>query len=335
MTDVSSATKRAYLIAEIGLNHNGDLTLARKMVDAAKAAGADAVKFQLYSSKHFIHPDAKLGNGSLQDFFAQFELKPAEWEALASHTRSCGLEFFCSIFDFPSVDLYSKLAPSIIKIASCDINNRPLMQYAAQAIPGAITWISTGTASELEVESLVAWGKTNLNQMGIFQCVSCYPAKPEEYNLNLIPSWKKKFNLPVGVSDHTPGIAVSIASVTLGARAIERHFTLSHDLPGPDQKISLEPGVFSAMAQAIREVESAMGDGVKRALPSEEGPRKFGRRGTYLAHDISAGQPLAAGDLLFLRPGVEGPGPDVILTGKKLKANRKALDPILGEDLLG
>lgn len=323
-----SGARRTYLIAEIGLNHNGNLELACKMVDAAKAAGADAAKFQLYDSRHFIHPAAKLGEGSLQEFFKQFELKPEEWAKLAEYTRRCGLDFFCSVFDFPSVDLYATLGPDIIKIASCDINNHPLMKYAAQKIPAATTWVSTGTADESEVQSLVAWGKTHLGRMGIFQCVSSYPAKPEEYNLNVIGSWIKQFSLPVGISDHTAGIGVSIAAVTLGAQSIERHFTIGHDLPGPDQKISLEPETFRAMAKAVREVEVSMGDGIKRALPSEEGPRKFGRRGIYLARDMAAGEELASTDLLYLRPGVDGPAADASLIGKKLKESAKAFEPL-------
>ncbi|MBL8020439.1 MAG: N-acetylneuraminate synthase family protein [Leptospirales bacterium] len=323
--------QRTYLIAEIGLNHNGDLALACKMADAAKAAGADAAKFQLYDSRHFIHPAARLGEGSLQDFFAQFELTPDEWEKLARHTRGIGIDFFCSVFDIPSIDLYAKLDPSIVKIASCDINNRPLMKYASQAIPRAVTWVSTGTANEEEVESLVEWGRSNIGKMGIFQCVSSYPAKPEEYNLNVIGAWARKFNLPIGVSDHTPGIGVSVAACALGAEAIERHFTLSHDLPGPDQKISLEPATFSAMANAIRDVEVSLGDGIKKALPSEEGPRKFGRRGTYLSRDVAAGQKLTASDFLYMRPGLDGPGPDVNLVGRTLKMARKAFDPLTGD----
>jgi len=324
-----------YLIAEIGLNHNGNLDLACQMTLAARGAGAHAAKFQLYDSKHFIHPGAKLGDGLLSDFFGQFELSPDDWRKLADFTRAQGLDFFCSVFDFQSVELYATLKPRLIKIASCDMTNRPLIEYAAKTIPDAPLFISTGTASESEVSELVKWSTQNIKSpIVLFQCVSCYPSKPEDYNLRLVPEWKSRYGVPVGVSDHTEGIGVSVATATLGAVAVERHFTISHDLPGPDQKISLEPSDFAAMSRAVTEALRSLGDGEKRNLPCEEGPRKFGRRAAYLVREKKAGDSLSGKDLLFMRPGVEGPGPEFVFEGRRLRIDKDALDSIGAGDLL-
>jgi N,N'-diacetyllegionaminate synthase len=182
-----------YLIAEIGLNHNGDLDLARKMVDGARAAGAHAAKFQLYSADSFIHPSARLGEGSLQDFFRTFELKPAEWKELADYTIRAGLDFFCSVFDAPSIALYSTLPAACIKIASCDLTNRPLIQRAAAAMPDKPFLVATGCSTESEVDDFAAWFAKNISSpLTLLECVSSYPADPRDYNLALLARWENK-----------------------------------------------------------------------------------------------------------------------------------------------
>lgn len=317
-----------YLIAEIGLNHNGNLDLARQMVDGAKAAGAHAAKFQLYHSDAFIHPDARLGEGSLRDFFRTFELQAGQWSELADYTARAGLDFFCSVFDEPSVQLYSKLPAPCIKIASCDLTNRPLLRTAARAMPGKPFLVATGCCTESEVDEFVAWFNAEISApLVLFECVSSYPADPHDYNLALLGRWKKKFGIQTGLSDHTPGCGTAVAAAVLGACAIEKHFTLDHNLPGPDQKISMNPAEFKTMRDEIARAIAALGGGPKDCHPSEEGPRKFGRRAAYAARDLRAGQTLQEDSLLFMRPG-GGPGAERQWTGKVLRKDLKAFEMV-------
>ena len=309
-----------YLIAEIGLNHNGDFDLARRMADAAHANGAHAAKFQLYRSRDFINPGARLGDGppgSLADFFAQFELQPDEWHRLAAHVREQGLDFFCSVFDRPSLALYAELNARLIKIASCDIDNRMLFEDVLEdfVAPGArdktrpAILFSTGTSDEAEVERALAYIPPETPRV-IFECVSSYPAAPADYNLSVLRRWRQRYRCPVGLSDHTMGNSLSIAAVALGARAIERHFTLDRHMPGPDQSISLDPEDFRRMSSDIAEVFAAGGAGRKTPAESEAAPRKFGRRTIYAAHTIPAGHAPSREDLIAQRPG-GGVSPDV------------------------
>lgn len=291
-----------YLIAEIGLNHNGSLDLARRMVDGAKASGAHAAKFQLYHSDVFLDPRLPLGDGppgSLSGFFRTFELSESDWIKLADHTRASGLDFFCSVFDRPSLDFYPKLSPRLTKIASCDINNRLLLEDCLEL--GLPILLSTGTADESEVARAVAWvGK---HPTVLFQCVSSYPAKPSQYNLNVLTRWREKFNLPLGISDHCSTNAVSFAAVALGACAIEKHFTLDHDLPGPDQKISLNPAGFRDLADGVKTVFESLGDGNKICTPEELPVRSGGRRSVVVNRKMAAGEKIERADLTAWRPG--------------------------------
>jgi len=317
-----------YLIAEIGLNHNGNLELAKKMVDAARTSGAHAAKFQLYTSHSFIHPAARLGEGSLQEFFQTFELEPREWQDLAAYTRSAGLDFFCSIFDEPSIAIYAGLSPCCIKIASCDLTNRPLIEKAARAMPGLPFLTATGCANQLEVDDFASWFSKHIKSpLTILECVSSYPADPRDYNLALLSMWKERYGVQTGISDHTPGCGVAVAAAVLGAVAIEKHFTLDHELPGPDHKISMNPAQFRQMHEEIGRALSALGGGDKQWHQSEEGPRKFGRRAAYAARDLKAGETLREDSLLFLRPG-GGPGPEISWAGKTLRKDVSKLEMV-------
>ncbi|MEQ9366725.1 MAG: N-acetylneuraminate synthase family protein, partial [Leptospirales bacterium] len=239
-----SAGSPPYLIAEIGLNHNGDLDLARRIVDAARTSGAHAAKFQLFQSRAFINPTARLGDGApggLAEFFAQFELDADEWHILAKHTREQGLDFFCSVFDAPSLKFYRELDARLIKLSSCDIDNRMLFEDLETLDPGRLApgseregdaaarsagsspgdpaarrdagpaWavlFSTGTADESEIQRAVSFLDAG-RPRAIFECVSAYPAAPEDYNLAVLESWRERYACPVGISDHTTGNALS------------------------------------------------------------------------------------------------------------------------------
>ena len=293
-----------YIIAEIGLNHNGDVALAEQLIRAARQAGAHAAKFQMFHSELLIAPQATLGEGppgSLVDFFRQFELPAADWKQLAQAARDCGIDFACSVFDFESLQLYASLEPAYVKIASGDVDNRPLLEAAAARLP---VIFSTGTANAAEVEQAVTWLKS-ANQsraFAILQCVSLYPAQPEEYNLAVIPSWKEEYGCPIGISDHCLGNDVSLGAVALGASIVERHFTLDRSLPGPDQSMSIEPAELRALVDAAGRIFSARGDGVKRCLERELPVRQGARRSLHASRAIARGETVHDADLLPLRP---------------------------------
>lgn len=319
-----------YLIAEIGLNHNGQADLARRMIDAAAESGAHAAKFQLFRSDVFINPRAKLGDGapgSLSAFFQQFELKPAEWRAVAEHARTAGLDFFCSVFDAPSLELYRDLGAALLKIASSDLNNQSLFESAAAGPWGLL--ISAGASDEAEVERATGWLPADMPLL-VFECVSHYPAEPEEYNLSALPRWREKFRAPTGLSDHCPQNWTSFAAVALGAAAIEKHFTLNHDLPGPDQKLSATPAQFRELADGARALFLARQDRPRAPAESEAPVRRFGRRSLYAARFIPAGTPLSAADVIAARPGGAGPGADQwqAVLGRRYANDLQAGDPI-------
>ncbi len=319
-----------YLIAEIGLNHNGDADLARRMIDAAAESGAHAAKFQLFRAETFINPRAQLGDGapgSLAAFFQQFELKPEEWRAVAEHSRSAGLDFFCSVFDAPSFELYRDLGARLLKIASSDLTNQSLIEAAAAGPWGVL--ISAGASDESEVERTVSWLPADMPLL-VFECVSHYPAEPDEYNLSALPRWRETFGVLTGLSDHCPANLVSFAAVALGAAAIEKHFTLSHELPGPDQKLSATPAQFRELADGARALFLARRDRPRVPAESEAPVRRYGRRTLYAARRIPAGSPLSADDLIAARPGGAGLGADQrsAALGRSFAHDIQAGDPI-------
>ncbi len=292
-----------YMIAEVGLNHNGDLDLAVEMARSAAHAGASGVKFQLYDSRFFIHPSASLGEeepGSLQRFFRRFELSHREWEKLAREVRALGVDFFCSVFDAPSLQFYRSLEPRLIKVASADVDNRLLLEDAGRM--GVPVLLSTGTAREEEVERARAWIGEDVPLL-LFQCVSAYPASPDDFHLRLLPRWRERFGPLVGLSDHSEGNVISLGAVALGAVAVERHFTLDRNLEGPDQKLSLTPSDFESLVHDSRLVYRSLGSEEKLPGEAEEGVRKHGRRSLALLHPLKEGQPVLRENLVALRPG--------------------------------
>ena len=308
-----------YLIAEIGLNHNGDVSLAERMVDAAREAGAHAAKFQMFQSELLLDAEATLGDGppgSLRTFFRQFELSGSDWKRLSGYTRARGIDFACSVFDTESLAQYAALNPAYVKIASGDVDNRLLLEAAASQLP---VIFSTGTADAQEVDRAVGWVQNCCGgrPFAVLQCVSLYPALPEEYNLSVIPAWIAKYDCPVGVSDHCSGNAVSIGAVAFGACIIERHFTLDRGLPGPDQGMSLEPGELRALAGAASAVFEARGDGRKRCLDREAPVRRGARRSLHTARPVTGGHIFVADDVRALRPsGGISPADAAALVGK-------------------
>ncbi len=319
-----------YIIAEIGLNHNGQEELALRMIEEASRSGAHCVKFQLYKTELFI--DSGSGGESVHDFFRQFELSADAWKRLARAADANGVDFLCSVFDAESLCLYRELldqAPSekhLLKIASTDLTNRILLEQARAMGFGIL--LSTGASSEEEVARTLQWiGKPAV----LFQCVSSYPADPSDYNLNLLPAWKERYGCQVGVSDHCESLTVSVAAAAMGAVAIERHFTIDRGLPGPDQALSSTPDQLRELRQTVEIVQAAKGNGIKSCTDPEQNVRLLGRRSLFYSRSLSAGHRLELDDILALRPGDGVPVDQYTLfMGRVLKHDVQAggrLDP--------
>ena len=314
------------MIAEIGLNHNGDIDLARRMADAACESGANAAKFQLFSPEYFFAENIFLPDGTtLRDYFSKFTLKEGEWILLSDHVHSLGLDFFCSVFDSYSLDFYiNNLNPSLIKTASGDINNRSLIEKAGRT--GLPYILSTGTADENEVENALQW-IPGRNSVILMHCVSSYPARTSDCNLRVLDVWQKKYSLPVAFSDHTLSMTASIVAVGLGAVAVEKHFTIDKKMNGPDQKLSSDPAEFRELVTLCREAYEGLGDGIKKCNESEIPVREGGRRSLYASADINAGEPFTDKNIIPLRPG-GGSGAEKFydFCGRKAAGNYKKGD---------
>ncbi|MBW7858703.1 MAG: N-acetylneuraminate synthase family protein [Leptonema sp. (in: Bacteria)] len=305
-----SSNQIPYIIAEIGLNHNGNVDLAIQMIEQAALSGAHCAKFQMYSTDLFIQKKARLGElqeGSLADFFRQFELKAFEWQRLLKAANSNKIDFLCSVFDFESLLFYKQLLTQngynqfFVKIASTDLTNRQLLDQAKSN--GFQLMISTGASNQVEVDRTIGWVGEPLV---LFQCVSSYPANAADYNLQLISNWQKSYNFQIGVSDHCEDNLISLAGYLMGASVIERHFTIDRNLKGPDQSLSITPHQLKQLYTDLQTLNSAKGSGQKESMASESNVRKFGRRNLYYSHSLSMGTTLSENDIIALRPGGNG-----------------------------
>lgn len=300
--------KGLFIIAEISANHNNDLTIAKKTIDAIAESGADAVKIQTYTAdsltlnannEYFGPRTEGLWKGrTLYDLFSEGSL-PYEWQPeLKKHTEDKGLVFFSSPFDIEAVDFLESMNVPMYKIASPEITDIPLIEHVAKKHKPII--ISTGMASaediHLALETCRNAGNENIT---LLKCTSEYPATPDMANLLTIPDMKSKFGVDVGLSDHTMGSTVPIAAVALGARVIEKHFILDRNLGGPDAAFSMEPHEFKAMVDAAREAYASLGQ-VGYELTERNKNR---RRSLFVAKDIKAGEILTSKNIRSVRPG--------------------------------
>ena len=329
---------RVFVIAEAGVNHNGSLDIARALVGAAVEAGADAVKFQTFRASEVISrhaPKAEYqtrttGDGESQlEMVRKLELSPADHRVLMRHAEERSIAFLSTPFDVPSLRLLAdELGLQMIKIPSGEITNAPFLLEIARTRRKMI--LSTGMSTLGEVETALgvlafgltaaadaipgphaftrafasAEGQSALHaHVSLLHCTTEYPAPHGEVNLRAMDTLGNAFGLPVGLSDHTVGIHIPIAAVARGATIIEKHFTLDRNMPGPDHLASLEPGELAAMVSAIRDVEVALGDGVKRPAASEWKNRDIARRSLVAARAISAGEVMTASDIAAKRPG--------------------------------
>lgn len=302
----------AYVIAEIGANHNRDLDLARRLIDTAADAGADAVKFQTYSGDRIysrrtpaISSLAAVTDKPANEFMEEISL-PREWQLdLGIHARERGVAFFSTPFDHEAVDELAALDVAVLKIASFEIGDLPLIRHAAAT--GRPLIISTGMATLGEIEeALAAVASEGGEQVVLLQCTSMYPAPARLINLRAMDTMRLAFGVPVGLSDHTSGTAVPIAAAGLGATVIEKHFTLDRSLPGPDHAFALEPTELAEMVAGIREVEAALGDGSKHGPSPEEREDLYlvARRSLVTTRSLSAGTVLERDMLMTKRPGL-------------------------------
>ncbi|MBV9302333.1 MAG: N-acetylneuraminate synthase [Acidobacteriaceae bacterium] len=299
------------IIAEAGVNHNGDFALATQLVDAALNAGADAVKFQTFRAAQVASAAAQkagyqmetTGGGESQlAMLSRLELPDEAYRELEKYCRRRGILFLSTPFDEPSVDLLDNLNVPAFKVGSGELTNLRFLRYIANRRKPVI--LSTGMATlnevSLAVNVLCQAGCTGII---VLHCVSAYPAQPADANLRAIATMAADLQLPVGFSDHTLSFEVPIAAAALGASVIEKHITLDPSLPGPDHRSSFDPSDFQKLCQAIRNVEKALGDGVKRPSPNELDVARVARRSLHLSRDLDRGHALRAEDLIACRPG--------------------------------
>ena len=300
-----------FIIAEVGVNHNGDITLARRLIDVAATAGADAVKFQTFQADRLVSPTAPKAEyqqrmtgaeESQWEMLRRLELSQPAHRELQEYAQLRHMLFLSAPFDEESADLLEALGVAAFKIPSGEITNLPFLAYLAHK--GKPMIVSTGMSHLKEVETAVNTIKREGNdKIILLHCVSSYPAAPQEVNLRAIDTMAKTFELWVGFSDHTQGIEIALAAVAVGACVIEKHLTLDRNLPGPDHRISLEPPEFRALVQGIRKVEASLGHGRKEPSASAANTARVARKSLVAARDIPAGTPLTRELIAVKRPG--------------------------------
>lgn len=300
-----------FVIAEAGVNHNGDLAVAKALIDVAVEAGADAVKFQTFHADLLATLDAPKAAYQLQttaaeesqvEMLRRLELSTEAHRELQSHCQRREIVFLSTPFDEAAVDLLDELGVPAFKISSGDLTNSPLLEHVAAK--GKPVIVSTGMSELSEViEAVSVLDAAGCVNPILLHCVTDYPANPADVNLKAMQTLRSAFNLPVGFSDHTEGIDIALAAVALGACVIEKHFTLDRSLPGPDHRASLEPHELRQLLQSIRRVEAALGSGRKVPAPSEIETARVARRSLIAARDIPAGVILKREMIVLRRPG--------------------------------
>lgn len=339
---VVSENSPVYIVAEMSANHLKNYNRAVEIMHLAKEAGADAVKLQTY------RPDTITLNSDKECFLATGELwkgrrlydlyedayTPWEWhEALCDEARKIGIDCFSSPFDFTAVDLMAKLSMPAYKIASYEITDIPLIKYCASK--GKPVIIATGVAQKEDIElAIKACKEENNDQIILLKCVSQYPTKYENVNLNMLKDLKEKFGTVVGLSDHTMGSTVPVAAVALGAKMVEKHLTIKREDGGPDGAFSMEPKEFEQMVRDIRIVEAALGD-KEYHLTEDQIKEREGVRSLFVSKDIKAGEVITAENIKSVRPGIGlHPAKYYEVLGKKAKHDLFFAEPLKEEDYL-
>lgn len=300
-----------FVIAEAGVNHNGDMALARKLIDVAADAGADAVKFQTFTPEELVSDDAlqaeyqvtNTGKEESQiNMLRDLVLPHKEHSALKKYAEEKRLVFLSTPFSMPDADFLETLDIAAYKIPSGELNNLPFLAHIAKKGKPVILSTGMGTLEEVR-EALDVLKKNGATDIAIFHCTSEYPTPPADINLRAMQTLAGEFGLPTGLSDHSEGICVAIAAAALGAQLIEKHFTLDRSLPGPDHKASLEPSELKEMIRCIRVIEQALGSPEKKPSKGELDTAKVSRKSVVARRDIPANTRIAAEDIYIVRPG--------------------------------
>ncbi|MBE5924466.1 MAG: N-acetylneuraminate synthase [Lachnospiraceae bacterium] len=317
-----------YIIAEAGVNHNGDIDIALQMIDKAKECGVDCIKFQTFKTEKLVTKDAKkaeyqvLNTENADSQFSMLkalELSFEDFKILKEHCDEVGIDFMSTPFDMESVDVLEKLGVKEYKMSSGDITNKQLLEYVASKNKPMI--ISTGMCDMDEVKEAVGWIENMGNKdITLLHCTSNYPAPYEEVNMLSMLTLKNAFPYPVGYSDHTKGVIIPITAVAMGAKVIEKHFTLDKNMKGPDHKASLDVAELKDMVDAIRIVEVSKGDGIKAPAKSELSTRSVARKSIVAKAAKRKGDVLTSDDITIKRPG-DGIPP-------------KYMDEIIGKELV-
>jgi N,N'-diacetyllegionaminate synthase len=301
------------IIAEAGVNHNGDLDTAKKLIEVAAYSGADFVKFQTFKAERLATDEApkaeyqrseKFGFETQREMLKKLEISEEMHIELIKHCSHLNIKFLSTGFDIQSVEMLMKLGINVIKIPSGEITNYPYLKYVGSQ--GKRILLSTGMSNLNEIAAaidvLISSGVRS-SQITVLHCTTAYPTPMIDVNLSALLVIRDQFSVAIGYSDHTLGIEISIAAVALGATVIEKHFTLDRSLPGPDHKASLEPNELRDMVKSIRNIELAMGDGIKQAMPSETSNLNVARRSIVASKSINAGEKFSGSNLATKRPG--------------------------------
>lgn len=331
-----------FIVAEAGVNHNGDIKLAYELIDAATQAGADAVKFQTFRAEEIVTASAPKAAyqkattdaaESQLDMLKRLELSQESHYALKRYAEERELIFLSTPFEPTSADFLESLDVVAFKLPSGEVTNTPFLAHVARK--GRPILLSTGMSTLEEVSEAVRIIRAHGNPpLALFHCVSCYPAVPEDCNLRAMEALRCAFHVPVGFSDHSMGLAVPVTAVALGANLIEKHLTLDRRLPGPDHAASLEPAEFTAMIEAIRTAEAALGQGVKRPTTGELETARVARKSLTAICDIRAGTVLTADMIAMRRPGTGLP-PTALeqVVGRQVRRHVRAGDVLSWEDV--
>ena len=342
------------IIAEAGVNHNGSMERAKALIDAAKKAKVDYVKFQIFKTDELVRKDAPKANyqkkndcveGSQGEMLKKLELNYEQHKELHNYCKNVGISYLCTPFDVSTAHEIEELV-DLYKVSSSDLNNFLLLRFLASTAKPII--ISTGMSDMGEIRESVdflknCWEESNLfyddevkvsngkviPRLVVLHCTTSYPTLVEDVNLKAMLTIRNELNVTVGYSDHTLGLIIPFSAAALGAKVIEKHFTLDNNLPGPDHKASLNATYLSELVNGIRDISIGLGSGVKEVASSEKENINIARKGIYFKKDISEGEVITEEYLSVLRPQGETPASHYFsILGKKVKRDHKALDTV-------
>lgn len=328
---------RVLIIAEAGVNHNGSIETAKRLIKEAKKAGADIVKFQTFKAEKLVSRHAQKAvyqkettnsQEGQYEMLKKLELDLTAHKELIEYCKAINIEFMSSPFDIESIELLDKLGMETFKIPSGEIDNVPYLRKVGKLSKKVI--ISTGMSNMSDIEfALEMLRKEGAKDIKVLHCNTEYPTPMQDVNLSAMNTIKEAFKVEVGYSDHTIGIEVPVAAAALGALVIEKHFTLDKAMEGPDHKASLEPCEFKAMVEAIRNIERAMGNGIKKPSPSEIKNKEIARKGIVAARDIQIGEEFTEENITLKRPAKGLPGSmwDIVI-GQKATRDYKEEESI-------